>query len=77
MALLATLGQYGLQVHGFRHRDMRRLIEPLLGRSYTAHQMTYDLLRLRRRGLVVRVPGTHRYLVTPLGLRISYLFTKL
>lgn len=77
MALLAALGQYGLQVHGFRHRDLRRLVEPLLARPYTAHQMTYDLRRLRRRGLIVRVPGTHRYLVTPLGLRFSYLYTKL
>jgi predicted MarR family transcription regulator len=39
--------------------------------------MTYDLRRLRRRGLIVRVPNTHRYLVTPLGLRFSYLYTKL
>ncbi|HVR07588.1 MAG TPA: hypothetical protein VMW75_06025 [Thermoanaerobaculia bacterium] len=39
--------------------------------------MTYDLRRLRRRGLIARVEGTHRYLVTPLGLRLAYLYTKL
>jgi|HubBroStandDraft_3_1064219.scaffolds.fasta_scaffold06826_1 hypothetical protein len=50
---------------------------PLLGSSYTANQMTYDLRHLRRRGLIVWVAGTHRYLVTPLGLRFSYFYTKL
>lgn len=77
MALLAALGHYSLQVHGFRHRDLRRLVEPLLARPYTPNQMTYDLRRLRRRGLIARVEGTHRYFVTPLGLRLAYLFTKL
>jgi hypothetical protein len=77
MALLAALGHYGLQLHGFRNRDLRRLVEPLLGRPYNANQMTYDLRRLRRRGLIARLAGTHRYLVTPLGLRVAYLFTKL
>lgn len=77
MALLAALGHYGLQVHGFRHRDLRRLVEPLLAHPYTPNQMTYDLRRLRRRGLIARVEGTHRYLVTPLGLRLAYLYTKL
>jgi len=77
MALLAALGHYGLQLHGFRNRDLRRLVEPLLGNSYTPNQMTYDLRRLRRRGLITRITGTHRYLVSPLGLRMAYLFTKL
>lgn len=77
MALLAALGHYGLQLHGFRHRDLRPLVESLLGGTYTSNQMTYDLRRLRRRGLITRVTGTHRYLVTPLGLRVAYLFTKL
>lgn len=29
-ALLAALGHYGLQLNGFRNRDLRRLVEPLL-----------------------------------------------
>jgi hypothetical protein len=77
MALLAALGRYSLQLNGFRNRDLRALVGPLLGNRYTANQMTYDLRRLRRRGLIVRLPGTHRYHVTPLGLRLAYLFTKL
>ena len=77
MALLSALGHYSLQLQGFRNRDLRRLVEPLLGHPYTPHQVSYDLRRLRRRGLITRVPGTHRYLLTPLGLRMAYLFTKL
>jgi hypothetical protein len=77
MALLVALGRYSLQLNGFRNRDLRRLVEPLLGTAYTSNQMTYDLRRLRRRGLISRIPGSHRYLVTPLGLRVAYLYTRL
>jgi hypothetical protein len=37
----------------------------------TAGAMTYDLRRLRLHGLITRVPHTHRYTVTPDGLRIA------
>ena len=30
--------------------------------------MTYDLRRFKHRGLISRIPGTHRYRVTDLGL---------
>ena len=39
--------------------------------------MTYDLRRLRLRGLIERSLGTHRYHVTPYGLRVAFFFTKL
>jgi hypothetical protein len=77
MALLAGLCQYRLQPHGFRNRDLRRQVESLLGSPYTSAQMTYDLRRLRRRKLIQRQPGTHRYLLTRLGLRLAYLFSRL
>lgn len=37
---------------------------------------TYDLRRLKRKGLIVRLPGRHRYQLTPLGRRVAVLFTK-
>ena len=43
---------------------------------YTSRQATYDLRRLRRKGLIVRLPGHHRYQLTPLGRRVAVLFTK-
>jgi hypothetical protein len=39
--------------------------------------MTYDLRRLRLRDLIERQPGTHRYRVTPYGLRVSFFYSKL
>ena len=39
--------------------------------------MTYDLRRLRLKGIVWRVPKNHRYLVTPYGYKVALLFTKL
>ena len=42
----------------------------------TAGRMTYDLRRLRLHGIIERVPHTHRYQVTPFGLRVAMLFTR-
>ena len=48
----------------------------LLNAPYTSRHATYDLRRLRRKGLIERHPGTHRYHLTPLGREIAVLFTK-
>ena len=37
--------------------------------------MTYQLRRLRLRGLIRRIPKTHRYEVTEQGLRTATFFT--
>jgi predicted MarR family transcription regulator len=38
--------------------------------------MTYDLRRLRRKGLIRRVPRSQRYEITDHGRRIAAFFTK-
>ena len=38
--------------------------------------MTYDLRRLRRKGLIHRVPGSQHYELTDHGRRIAVFFTK-
>ena len=38
--------------------------------------MTYDLRRLRLHGMIERIPKTHRYRVTPFGLRAALFFTR-
>ena len=48
----------------------------MLDRPYTARQATYDLRRLRRKGLITRLPRSQRYQLTPLGRRVAVLFTK-
>jgi hypothetical protein len=45
--------------------------------QYSAGQMTYDLRRLRMRGLIYRPAGTNRYLVTPHGWKVGRLFSRL
>jgi hypothetical protein len=39
--------------------------------------MTYDLRRLRLRGLIERLGGTHRYHLTPYGVRVVFFYSKL
>ena len=38
--------------------------------------MTYDLRRLRLHGLIERMAHSHRYRVTPIGMKVSLFFTK-
>ena len=38
--------------------------------------MTYDLRRLRLHGIIERIPRSHRYRLTPGGLRISLFFSR-
>jgi hypothetical protein len=78
-ALLAAIVVFRLLPDGFAARDLRTHLAPLLGlnpESLTPGRITYDLRRLRLRGLVERVPGTHRYRVTDLGLRTALFFTR-
>jgi hypothetical protein len=45
--------------------------------EYTTSQMTYDLRRLRLKGLIYRPPKTHRYFLTPYGWKGARLFSRL
>ena len=76
MALLAALDGFGHLIAGFTNRSLREQVAVLLGSAYSARQATYDLRRLRRKGLIRRLPGHQRYLLTPLGRRIAVLFVK-
>ena len=46
MALLGALC-VGLNALGFTNRSLRAQVSQLLGVSYTVHQISYDLARLR------------------------------
>jgi hypothetical protein len=39
--------------------------------------MTYDLRRLRLKGLIHRIAETHRYTATTYGLKVAFFYTKL
>ena len=58
---------------------MRLLLAQLLGldpADYPIGRMTYDLRRLRLHGTIERIPRSHRYQLTPDGLRIALFFSR-
>ena len=80
MALLLALTLFQHLIDGFHNRDLHARVVDLLGVSgaaYTPSQMTYDLRRLRLKGLIYRPPKTHRYYLTPYGWKVARLFTRL
>lgn len=64
----------------FRTRDLHQVAAEALGltmATYRLGQLRYDLAKLRAKGLVLKVPKTQTYRVTPQGMRICVLFLKL
>ena len=78
-ALLAALLRFDLLPAGFRNRELREAVAPLRGMSlddYNAGQMTYDLRRLRLRGLIERIPRSQRYRLTAEGMCIALAYHR-
>src|SRR5277367_2636428 len=78
-ALFAILVMFSLQLRGFTNREIRPLLAQLLGldpANYPIGRMTYDLRRLRLHGTPERIPHSHRYQLTPEGLRIALCFSR-
>jgi hypothetical protein len=64
-------------VVGFRNADVVERVGALLDEiPYSCRQATYDLRRLKRKGLIVKIRRSHRYQLTDLGRRVAVLFTK-
>ena len=77
MALAGALCCVVHAVSGFTNHSLRGLVAGLLGRDYSANQMSYDLRRLRLHGLIERIPGTNTYRTTAEGIRVAVFYTKL
>jgi len=78
-ALLAAIVTFRILPHGFSHADLKRTLAPLLGMDVaeiSAGRMTYDLRRLRLHGFIERMPKSHRYRVTDMGLRVALFATR-
>jgi hypothetical protein len=70
-ALFGVLLLLCLQVEGFRNRQLRPLLAQMLGLEESeikAGRITYELRRLRLRGLIERIEKSHRYRLTSTGL---------
>ena len=63
-------------VTGITNRSLRALMTGLLGVPYGMTQASYDLARLRRKGLITRRPHTNTYDLTADGLRFALFYTK-
>jgi hypothetical protein len=75
-ALFAALVGFCFLVAGFTNGQLVERVSALLNARYTARQATYDLRRLKRKGLIRKVPKANRYQLTPLGRGVAVLFTK-
>jgi hypothetical protein len=76
MALVGALCVTLNAVVGFTNRSLRAQVTSLLGTKYTPNQMSYDLARLLRNGLIERLPHTNTYVLTDDGQRIAIFYTK-
>ncbi len=78
-ALLSALCAFVIAPEGFTNRTLRDRVGALHDAGpagYTQARMSYDLRRLRLKGLVTRLPNRHRYILTPLGRRVALFMTK-
>jgi hypothetical protein len=75
IALLACLCSCQHIFAGVTNRSLRTLIAGLIP-DYGARQMTYDLRRLRRTGLIQQIPRSQRYELTNQGRRLAVFLTK-
>src|SRR5262249_2049367 len=80
MAVLAALAGFGHLPGQLSNKQLRQAVSDLLtapAGGSTSAQMSYDLRRLRLKGLVERVPKSHAYVLTELGAKVAVFFTKL
>jgi hypothetical protein len=76
MALAAALCVLVHTAVGFTNRSLCAQVRSLLGGPYTSTQTTYDLRRLRLKGLIRRLDGQNRYVLTSEGVRVAAFYTK-
>ena len=77
MALAGALCAIVHTITGFTNRSLRAQVSTLLGVPYSMSQMSYDLRRLRLKGLITRLPHTNTYVLTDDGQRVAIFYTKL
>lgn len=78
--VMALAGALALSVHligGFSNKSLRPLVASLLGEPYSMGRCSYDLRRLRMKGLIERVPHSNTYVLTEDGQRFAIFYTKL
>jgi len=80
MALFLALCLFLILPAGFTNQQLRQHVAAILGLDldqYKPSHMTYDLRRLRLKGMIWRKPGTNRYELTPYGRNTSLFLARL
>ena len=77
-AVLTALLMHVFLPTGFSNRQLREAVAQLWQTDgYGTGQATYDLRRLRLRGLIERLPKSHRYRLTEDGHRIALAYCRI
>ena len=80
MALLNALSSFQHIPRGLSNQSLRTHVADLLGLDpahYTSAQMSYDLRRLRLKGIIWRIPNSYRYQLTTYGRRVALCLSKI
>ena len=75
-ALAGALATTLLAVTGITNKSLRALMTGLLAEPYSMNRASYDLTRLRRNGLIERLPGRNTYRLTTDGLAFAIFYSK-
>jgi hypothetical protein len=77
--VMAVTGALCASVHavdGFTNRSLRTRVATLLGTDYSQAQMSYDLRRLRLKGVIRRLEHANTYVLTEDGIRVAVFYVK-
>lgn len=77
MALLSSIAAFGHVISGLTNPGLRQHMASRWSPDYTSAQATYDLRRLRLKGLIQRIEHTNTYRVTAQGRTVATFLTKL
>lgn len=76
MAVIATIVGFTHLLARLDNPALAQAVTALLGYFYARRQAAYDLQRLKRKALIVRLPERHRDQITPRGWRVAMLFAQ-
>jgi hypothetical protein len=76
-ALAGALAITAHLIGGFTNKTLRPLVAGMLGEPYSQSRCSYDLTRLRLKGLIVRMEHSNTYVLTEDGQRFAVFYTKL
>jgi hypothetical protein len=77
IALLGSIAAFAHVIGGLTNKSLRAQMAAHWRPDYSSAQASYDLRRLRLKGLIERLERSNTYRVTPHGLRVSAFFTQL